>query len=113
MAMVSESDPASIFGGFGGPGDVGVADVIERYELAAGAFQESGAELEVEYLVRDVHEGFAYTVARERAEVLYTGQTEPADQILRVTMMFRYEDGEWKIIHRHADTMVELQLPMP
>jgi hypothetical protein len=28
-------------------------------------------------------------------------------------MMFRYEDGEWKIIHRHADTMVELQLPMP
>jgi hypothetical protein len=113
MAMVSASDPASIFGGFGGPGNVGVADVTERYELAAGAFQASGAELEIEYLVKDVHGRLAYTVARERAQVLHTGNNEPADHFLRVTTMFRYEHGDWKIVHRHADTMIELQLPMP
>jgi hypothetical protein len=26
-------------------------------------------------------------------------------------MMFRLERGEWRIIHRHADTMVDLELP--
>ena len=26
-------------------------------------------------------------------------------------MIFRLEKGAWKIVHRHADTMVELQLP--
>ena len=32
-------------------------------------------------------------------------------QVLRVTMMFRFERGDWRIIHRHADNMVDLQLP--
>jgi hypothetical protein len=113
LSMVSDRNPASIFGGFGGLGNVGAEDVMQRYQLAAGAFQESGADLEIEYLVKDVHGRRAYTVARERAQVLYTGHTEPAEHFLRVTMMFRYERGEWKIVHRHADTMVDLQLPMP
>ena len=26
-------------------------------------------------------------------------------------MIFRFEHGAWKIVHRHADTMVDLQLP--
>jgi hypothetical protein len=28
-------------------------------------------------------------------------------------MIFRLEKGAWKIVHRHADTMVDLQLPTP
>ena len=53
----------------------------------------------------------AYTVAIERADVLYAGQTELHEQVLRSTMIFRFERGAWKIVHRHADTMVDLQLP--
>jgi hypothetical protein len=26
-------------------------------------------------------------------------------------MLFRRDQGAWKIVHRHADTMVDLQLP--
>ena len=39
------------------------------------------------------------------------GQTERKPQVLRVTMIFRFDRGAWKIVHRHADTMVALQLP--
>ena len=71
----------------------------------------SGAELDVEYLVKDVQGRIAYTVAIERAEVLYPGQTEVSPHFLRVTMIFRFEHGGWTIVHRHADTMTELELP--
>ena len=111
LEMATQRDPASIFGGFGGLGSAGVADVTQRYQLAATAFQPSGAQVDIAYLVKDVEGRLGYTVAIETADVLYTGQTELHHQVLRVTMMFRFEDGEWKIIHRHADTMVELELP--
>ena len=113
MSMVTEREPASIFGGFGGLGEAGVKTVNDRYVLAARAFHPSGAEAEFHYLVKDVQGRIAYTVAIERADVLYTGHTELTHQVLRVTMMFRFEHGDWRIIHRHADTMVDLQLPMP
>ncbi len=73
----------------------------------------SGADVDFEYLVKDVRGRLAYTVAIERANVLYTGHTERQQQVLRATMIFRLERGSWKIVHRHADTMVDLQLPTP
>jgi hypothetical protein len=113
LSMITENEPASIFGGFGGLGDAGLEDVYQRYRLAAGAFRPSGAEVDVEYLVKDVQGRIAYTVGIERAEVLYAGHTDVQQQVLRVTMMFRFERGDWKIVHRHADMMVDLQLPTP
>jgi SnoaL-like protein len=113
LSITAEKDPASIFGGFGGLGEAGVATVRERYLLAAGAFLPSGAEVDFEYLVKDVRGKLAYTVAIERANVLYAGQTERQEQILRATMIFRFDKGVWKIVHRHADFMVDLQLPTP
>jgi hypothetical protein len=76
LAITAEHDPVSIFGGFGGLGEAGVVEVHQRYLLAARAFLPSGAEAEFEYLVKDVQGRIAYTVAIERADVLYAGQTE-------------------------------------
>jgi ketosteroid isomerase-like protein len=109
--LTAEADPASIFGGFGGLGEAGVATVNQRYRLAATAFRPSGATVDFEFLVKDVRGQLAYTVAIERSRVLYAGQTERRPQVLRVTMIFRFEKGAWKIVHRHADTIVDLQLP--
>lgn len=113
LSMTAEKDPASIFGGFGGLGEAGVADVQQRYVLAAGAFRPGGTKVDFEYLVKDVRGKIAYTVALERAKVMYPGRTELSEHFLRSTMIFRYERGAWKIVHRHADTMVDLQLPTP
>ena len=111
LSLTATKDPVSIFGGFGGLGEAGLASVHERYRLAASAFQPSGAQVDFQYLVKDVQGRLAYTVAIERADVRYAGQSERRPQILRVTMLFRRDHGDWKIVHRHADTMVDLQLP--
>jgi hypothetical protein len=111
LSLTAAKDPVSIFGGFGGLGEAGVASVHQRYLLAATAFRPSGTKVEFDYLVKDVEGRLAYTVAIERSNVLYAGQTERKPQILRVTMLFRRDHGAWKIIHRHADMMVDLQLP--
>ena len=111
LSLTAEKDPVSIFGGFGGLGETGVATVHQRYLLAATAFRPSGATVDFQYLIQDVRGDLAYTVAIERSDVLYTGHTEPHHQALRVTMLFRFERGSWRIVHRHADTMVDLQLP--
>jgi SnoaL-like domain len=113
LSITAEKDPASIFGGFGGLGEAGVAEVHQRYLLAATAFRPSDAEVDFEYLVKDVRGRLAYTVAIERSNVLYAGHTERQEQVLRSTMIFRFDRGAWKIVHRHADTMVDLQLPTP
>ena len=31
--------------------------------------------------------------------------------VLRVTHLFRHQDGEWKLIHRHADAVVSVTPP--
>jgi hypothetical protein len=113
LAITAEQDPASIFGGFGGRSEPGVANVHQRFLLAAGAFQPSGAVVDFDYLVKDVRGTLAYTVALERAQVRHTGVPLLQEHFLRVTMLFRMEKGDWKIVHRHADTMVELELPRP
>lgn len=107
-AITSHHEPVSIVGGLG---DAGVQQVNRRYALAASAFKPSGAIASFQYLVKDVQGKLAYTVAIERAEVVYAGRTARSLQVLRVTMVFRAEHGDWRIIHRHADPMIALNLP--
>ena len=44
----------------------------------------------------------AYTVAYEHTTAALHGG-EPTPYVLRVTTVFRREDGTWKVVHRHAD----------
>jgi len=32
---------------------------------------------------------------------------KPGSYILRATQIYRREDGQWKVAHRHADTVSE------
>jgi ketosteroid isomerase-like protein len=45
----------------------------------------------------------AYLVEVERYEAKVGGREELAPVALRVTTIFRPEDGTWKVVHRHAD----------
>ena len=49
----------------------------------------------------------AYEVGIERNVVRIGAATDEVRISLRVTTVFRREDGEWKIVHRHADPITE------
>ena len=58
-----------------------------------------------EVIAADVHEDMAYTVGYEHTRASVTG--EPRQYSLRVTQIYRRENGEWKVAQRHADTPPE------
>jgi ketosteroid isomerase-like protein len=53
----------------------------------------------------DVGENMAYTAGLEHISTSVSGQ--PRTYTLRATQVYRREDGEWKVAHRHADTVTE------
>jgi ketosteroid isomerase-like protein len=55
----------------------------------------------------------AYTVGLERYRAHLAGQAEPELMVLRVTHVFRREDGAWKVTHRHADALAVKQEAAP
>jgi ketosteroid isomerase-like protein len=102
-AMASHSPDITMFGGFGGY-ERGWEAVSDRYTWAAAANAEGAVEAEL--IACHVAGEMAYTVAIERGAVRATGTTDFAPKALRVTEIFRKEDGAWRLVHRHADPLV-------
>jgi len=76
-----------------------VAAVGER---AASQFRD-GEIVGFETIEKYVTDELAYIVRVERARAKVGGSEDITPITLRVTMIFRPEDGEWKVVHRHAD----------
>jgi ketosteroid isomerase-like protein len=58
----------------------------------------------VEILAAGVSGDLAYTVELEHTSVSVDGApVQP--YTLRVTQVYRREDGEWKVVHRHGDQL--------
>jgi ketosteroid isomerase-like protein len=100
----------TIMGGWGGHAK-GWDKVDPWYDWAAARFKESGARVKIEYISSGVSGDLAYTVSIERSEALVVGQDKPARMPLRVTHVFRKEDGVWKLVHRHADPLIDKTAP--
>lgn len=108
----SHRDDVTILGGFGGYGEKGWDAVGERYEWASSQYKSGGAKMKVEYLSIVVSGDLAFTVGIERQEGARVGDQEnPGRRALRATQIFRKENGAWKLLHRHADPLLEKQVP--
>jgi ketosteroid isomerase-like protein len=106
----SQRDDVTIMGGWGAYAR-GWSKVRPWYDWAAARFKESGAALKVEYISSEVSGDLAYTVAIERSAALVVGQEKAAPMALRVTHIFRREGGVWKLVHRHADPLMDKTAP--
>jgi ketosteroid isomerase-like protein len=91
-----------------GPAVRGWEQVAEAMERAAST-RRDGRFVGFETLAKYVTPELAYVVEVERLEAKVYGGEYITPYSLRVTMIFRPEDGEWKVVHRHADQITSAQ----
>jgi ketosteroid isomerase-like protein len=91
-----------------GPPAHGWDEVAATIERAASQFRD-GRLVGVEIVEKQVTSEFAYTLWLEHAEGKVGGREDIAPATLRVTMIYRPEEGEWKVVHRHADPITTAQ----
>jgi ketosteroid isomerase-like protein len=103
-ACWSHTDDVTIFGGWGAY-EKGWQQVGPRLDWAAARFLEG--QRTIELLSMALSGDLAYTVWIERGETRVVGSDELRPSGLRVTHIFRREEGAWKVIHRHADAIME------
>jgi ketosteroid isomerase-like protein len=85
-----------------GPAVRGWERVAVTMERAASSIRE-GEITGFEPLAKHVTPELGYVVWVERNRGKLGGRDDVAPFDLRVTTIFRPEDGTWKIVHRHAD----------
>jgi ketosteroid isomerase-like protein len=92
-------DPVTLFGAeFAGRGWSEIGPVFDR--LAASFSGSQSCDYEV--LGAGVSGDLGYVAAIERS-VAASLRGELQRYALRVTTVFRREDGAWKVVHRHGD----------
>ncbi|MWB97806.1 DUF4440 domain-containing protein [Agromyces sp. MMS17-SY077] len=98
-AIWSRTDPVSVLGAW--RNGLGRAGVVEAFEEIARSFTDC-REFAFDLIAHDVIGDMAYTVGYERFTTSIDGS--PRTLTLRVTQVYRREDGAWRVAHRHADS---------
>lgn len=100
MELWSHRDPVTLFGAIGMT-ESGWQELSRTFTWVASRFSKvSNYRFDVELV--EVGGGMAYMLGFERFEGAIAGRrVEPVT--VRVTHIYRREEGEWKIVHRHAD----------
>jgi ketosteroid isomerase-like protein len=99
MAMWSHHDGVTLFGGV--MGGSGWAEIEPIFQHLGAAFSHCQS-FDNEVIAAAASDDLAYTVAFEHTTASVHGRPAVA-YVLRVTTVFHREDGEWKVVHRHAD----------
>ncbi len=100
-AISTRHDPATYFSPQGGYAQ-GVAGVLSATEDGAAQFLPGG-DTQFEILHMSASGDLGYWVGVQHANVRMDGHDDPVAMHLRITEIYRREDGSWKLLHRHAD----------
>jgi ketosteroid isomerase-like protein len=99
----SHADPVTLFGAH--LTRRGWTQLGPAFEFLASRFSDCQS-YEFEVVAAGASGDLAYVVAYEHS-TLSIGGAPPEAYVLRVTLVFRRENGEWRQAHRHADPMPE------
>jgi len=103
--IATHVSPATIFGPKGD--SVAGADNVNAANASSVKHFESGGKSTFEVLQMAASGDVAYWAGIQRSNVRMQGKAQAIPMDLRVTEVFRRQDGAWKLVHRHADTLVE------
>lgn len=104
-AIAVRHSDATFFAPNGGA-EHGAEAVLARYKRDAESF-EAGGESSFEILQMAAADGIAYWTGFQRATAYLKRKAAAIPFNLRVTEIFRREENEWKLVHRHADALAE------
>jgi len=99
-ALWSRYEPVSVLGAWRNAH--GQTEIDELFASLAESFSDC-TSYRFEVLAYDVIGDLAYTAGLEHTAASVDGQ--PRSYTLRVTQVYRREGGEWKVAHRHGDTV--------
>jgi ketosteroid isomerase-like protein len=105
--VYSRRDDVTLANPFGPPAR-GWDEVAKTLERAASHYRDgeaTGFENVAKYMTAEL----AYTVEMERCRAKVEGRDDITPIAVRVTTIFRSEEGEWKVVHRHADPITTPQ----
>jgi len=105
LELWSHADDVSLMGGVGGH-QVGIAAVTEL--LTAAARTLNYTTWNADTLVADFGETRGFTVELEHLTREIDGETE--EMSLRATTVYRREDGAWRVVHRHGDGLMNVEI---
>ena len=105
--MWSRRDDVTLANPYGGVAH-GANRADEATERAASQLRD-GQLVSVEIVEKLVTSELAYVVEIERAKAKIGGREDITPFDLRVTMIYRPEEGTWKVVHRHADPITTAQ----
>lgn len=101
-AIWSRNEPVSILGAWRNA--YGQHELDEVFTALERSFSDCTAYT-FELQAYDVVGDMAYTAGLEHTTASVDGR--PRRYTLRATQVYRREGGEWKVAHRHADTVAE------
>ncbi len=102
--LFSSAQDISLLGAQGGIA-VGAKEVAQHLTTRASWFQ-AGENVSWERLVKVSTPDLSYLVEVERFDAKVGDTDEIIHVALRVTTIFRRENGQWKVIHRQGDPLV-------
>jgi ketosteroid isomerase-like protein len=100
IALWDDSPDVTLFGAWG-PIERGPEALRETFEWVGGRFGPEGG-LRSEYTVVQMSGSLASTVGFERGMVQVDGGPL-VPMTIRVTHVYRYSQGAWRLVQRHAD----------
>jgi ketosteroid isomerase-like protein len=105
--LFSHREDASLANPYGPPvrGWDGIAKTTEH----AASLRRDGRAIGFEVVAKNATDKLAYVVQIEHLEFKVGQREDLTPYDLRATMIFRPEDGEWKVVHRHADPITTPQ----
>src|SRR5215203_1484364 len=108
-ALYSRRDDVTVANPFGPPAH-GWSDVSATLDRAAKVYR-NGEIVGFENVSTVITSDLAYTVEVESYRARVGGAEQLVSVSLRVTTIFRREDGIWKVVHRHADPITAKRPP--